>query len=416
MRIRLGVPDVLDDQDRKAALDAALESVTRTVSSLVRNGHAPPAAGEIKKGRVKWHPEPPGDEHFDLPSTILARGHGDCDDLAPWHAGSLRAAGIDPGARAIVKKSGPQRWHAVVRRSDGTIEDPSLHAGMGHGVSGPGGAGPEVGSYGAIAPPMSADGRLCLAICPSRDPKHPHIWFARCDVPDRLEPWDWSSTAASNHPTKAVLHAVRGVQRVAGPDLDAEDAARLGAFHDLILGCDPKEVADALDAIVGDEVDVDGCMQDAVHSVGWFGSNILKSVAKPFTSAVDFVKHPSFGGAFNVAFSPFTAQLDAIKEAYKVPGLRQGLQVAVPLAAGAFGGPMGAAAGQMASQYFSNATAPRPGAPAQPQAAPAIPGLPPQLQAAFAQFLQQQSRPRFAFEAGRVARPWGASGPAVMRF
>src|ERR1043165_553030 len=104
MRIRLAVPDELDDQDRKAALDAALESVTRTVTGLVRTGAAPPAAGEIKSKRVRWHPEPPGDEHFDLPDTIMKRGHGDCDDLAPWHAGSLRASGIDPQARAFVKK------------------------------------------------------------------------------------------------------------------------------------------------------------------------------------------------------------------------------------------------------------------------------------------------------------------------
>lgn len=412
MRIRLGVPDELDDQDRKSALDAALESVTRTVSSLVRNGHAPPAAGEIKKGRVRWHPEPPGDEHFDLPSTILARGHGDCDDLAPWHAGSLRAAGIDPGARAVVKKSGPARWHAVVKRSDGSIEDPSLAAGMGHKVSGPG----EVGGYGAIAPPMSADGRLCLAICPSRDPAHPHIWFARCDVPDKLEPWDWSSTAAGGHPTKAILRAVKGVRTVAGPDLDDDDDARLGAFSDLILGADPEEVAAELEAIMGADFDLDGCMDDAVHSVGFFG-DLWKGIKKPFTSAVDFVKHPSFGGALNVAFSPFTGQIDALKGMYKVPGLRQGLQVAVPLAAGAFGGPAGAAAGQMASQYLSNATAPRPsGGAAPPPGMPGIPGIPPQMQALFQQFLQQQSQPRFAYERGSVARPWGATGPAVMRF
>jgi len=83
MRIRLAVPDELDDQDRKAALDAALESVTRTVTGLVRSGKAPPAARMIKDKRVRWEPEPPGDEHFDLPATIIGRGHGDCDDLAP---------------------------------------------------------------------------------------------------------------------------------------------------------------------------------------------------------------------------------------------------------------------------------------------------------------------------------------------
>lgn len=413
MRIRLGVPDVLDDKDRKAALDAALESVTRTVSSLVRNGHAPPAAGEIKKGRVKWHPEPPGDEHFDLPGTILARGHGDCDDLAPWHAGSLRAAGIDPGARAIVKKSGPQRWHAVVRRSDGSIEDPSLHAGMGHAVSGPG----EIGSYGAIAPPMSADGRLCLAICPSRDPRHPHIWFARADVPDRLEPWDWCSTAASSHPTKAVLRAVRGVRSVAGADMDPEDDARLGAFHDLILGADPREVAEALDEIMGDEVDVDGCMQDAVHTVGWFGSNFLKAAVSPFTAAARFVQKPSLKNLSRIATDPVTSHMRAVQPIAKVANMAMPIAKFIPGV-----GPLAAAGvnflaagvprnfGDFAKQAMNAAAAGIP-----------IPGLPPQLTQMLPGLVNAArgglpGAARFAFEAGQVARPWGAAGPAVMRF
>ena len=84
MRIRLAVPDELDDQDRKAALDAALESVTRTNTGMIRTGKVPPAAKMIKAGKVVWKPEPPGDEHFDLPGTIIGRGWGDCDDLAPW--------------------------------------------------------------------------------------------------------------------------------------------------------------------------------------------------------------------------------------------------------------------------------------------------------------------------------------------
>lgn len=432
MRIRLGVPDELDDRDRKSALDAALESVTRTVSSLVRNGHAPPAAGAIKAGRVKWKPEPPGDEHFDLPGTILGRGWGDCDDLAPWHAGSLRAAGIDPGARAIVKKSGPARWHAVVRRSDGSIEDPSLAAGMGHAVSGRDG----VGSSGAIGPPMSADGHMCLAICPSRDPRHPNIWFARCDVPDRLEPWDWSSTAASNHPTKAVLHAVRGAQQVAGEDMDPEDGARLGAFHDLILGCDPVEVADALDEIMGEDFDVDGCMRDATHSVGWFGSNILKAVTSPITSAANFIQHPSLKNLSRIATDPITSSIRAAQPFAKVANMAMPFAKFVP----GFG-PLAAAGvdflahgvpknfGDFAKQAMHAAASgiPIPGLP--PELAQMLPGMipgfggggggfpgMPRIPGMPGGFPFPGGLPRFSFEQGQPARPWGANGPAVMRF
>jgi hypothetical protein len=410
MDIRLAVPDELDDQDRKAALDAALESVTRTSASQVRRGIVPPAAGEIKAGRVRWEPEPPGAEHFDLPSTVIGRGWGDCDDLAPWHAGSLRASGRDPGARAIVRKSGPKRWHAIVERSDGSIEDPSAHAGM-HSVSGVDGV--MLGAGAPIQPSMSADGRMCLALCPTRDPRHPLIFFSRVDAPDRLEPWDWSSMSADTDPSRAIVKAIKTVRSVAGEDMEPEDDARLGAVHDLVLGADPEEVAEALYDLMGEEIDVEGCVRDAMHSVGWFGSGLLKAIAKPVTSVVDFVKKPSFGGLANIAVSPFTQQLDMIKEGYKVPGLRQGLQVAVPLAAGAFGGPMGAAAGQMASQYFSNATAPRPsggGAPA-PQGMPQIPGLPPgiDLQRLFGALGLGQGL-------NQVLRPWGRNAPAVMRF
>src|SRR6185369_900875 len=58
---------------------------------------------------IKWKPEPPGDEHFDHAKTVLARKWGDCDDLAPWQAASLRHTGEDPGAKAVAKRSGLHR-------------------------------------------------------------------------------------------------------------------------------------------------------------------------------------------------------------------------------------------------------------------------------------------------------------------
>lgn len=410
MRIRLAVPDELDDQDRKAALDAALESVTRTNTGLIRSGKAPPAAKMIKAGKVRWQPEPPGDEHFDLPGTVIGRGHGDCDDLAPWHAASLRASGIDPKARAIVKKSGPRRWHAIVRRGDGSIEDPSLHAGMGAGVSGYGG---EVGSAGSIGTPMSADGRMCLAICPSRDPRHPHIWFARCDVPDQA--WDWSSLAASTDPAKAVVRAVRTARSVVGDAIDPDDEARLVALHHLVSGADPRDVADHLYQVLGDDIDLDGCMEDAVHSVGFFGK-ILKAAISPVTSTIKFVKNPSLKSAAGIFTSPFTSHFDAAKGVVTNPIVNQALKTAIPLAATAFGGPLGTAAGGMLSNFLPGPSGG--GGGARPAAAPSfgIPGIPNEMQAAFAQFMQQQAQPRFQYEGGQVARPWGLRGPAVMRF
>lgn len=159
MRINVAVPEAHVDAP---VLDAALESVTRLNQSLLKEGQVPTAKDAIKKHGVRWQPEPPGEEHFDHAATVMARGHGDCDDLAPHHAASLRHTGEDPGAKAVVYKSGPMRWHAVVQRSDGSIDDPSRWAGMGQGVSGVGGAGFDVvgvdpaewGIMGACLPPM----------------------------------------------------------------------------------------------------------------------------------------------------------------------------------------------------------------------------------------------------------------------
>lgn len=71
-------------------------------------------------------------EHPDVWSTcdlVLARGFGDCEDLAAWRAAELRQAGEN--AIADVYRTGHRRWHCIVRRENGSIEDPSRRLGMG---------------------------------------------------------------------------------------------------------------------------------------------------------------------------------------------------------------------------------------------------------------------------------------------
>jgi len=134
VRINVAVPEAHVDAP---VLDAALEAVTRLNESLLHKNEIPSFEKGLTYG-VKWRPEPPGAEHFDHGRTVVQRKWGDCDDLAPWHAASLRHSGEDPGAAAVVKRSGPHTWHAVVQRSDGSIDDPSKRAGMGqpHGIIG----------------------------------------------------------------------------------------------------------------------------------------------------------------------------------------------------------------------------------------------------------------------------------------
>jgi hypothetical protein len=126
VRIQVAVPE---EHVSPEVIDASLEAVTRLDEHMIRAGQAPTSRELLQRGAI-WRPEPPGDEHFDHVGTIAARGWGDCDDWAPAHAATLRASGEDPGAIARVVPSGPSTYHAIVQRSDGRIEDPSIAAGM----------------------------------------------------------------------------------------------------------------------------------------------------------------------------------------------------------------------------------------------------------------------------------------------
>ena len=118
MDLSVAVPEA---KVSKEVLEPALESVTRLNERMIEKGEVPTAEDAIDHDGVRWKPEPPGAERFDHAGLVMRRKWGDCDDLAPWHAASLRVTGEDHGAQAIVYPSGPGRWHAVVRRSDGSI-------------------------------------------------------------------------------------------------------------------------------------------------------------------------------------------------------------------------------------------------------------------------------------------------------
>jgi hypothetical protein len=127
MRVNVAIPEA---HVSEPVLNAALEATTRLNEAMLANGEVPTFDDGLR--HVKWKPEPPGAEHFDHAAKVLERGWGDCDDLAPWEAASLRHTGEDPGAVAVVRRSGPKSWHAIVKRGDGSLHtDPSRRAGMG---------------------------------------------------------------------------------------------------------------------------------------------------------------------------------------------------------------------------------------------------------------------------------------------
>lgn len=232
MRIRLSIPDHLVTPP---ALEAALEATSLANAEAIRRGEIPHAVEAIERG-AKWKPEPFMDgEHFDLGHEIVRRGWGDCDDLAPYLTGSLHASGEDPGARTVIQKTGRNRYHAVVRTSDGRILDPSKWAGMGK-RSAPDAAG-VAGS--AIAKPFAHPNGGALCVVP-----HAGQWWARCDLPWPDGTGHIASHARSRDIHEAFVRAVNGAydcgEQIHSPLLDR--AAACGEF----LLSDPSVVGESL--------------------------------------------------------------------------------------------------------------------------------------------------------------------------
>lgn len=320
MRVNVAIPEA---HVSAPVLNSALEAVTRLDESMIRGGDVAPFNPD--NPGVKWKPEPPGQEHFDHATMVRGRGWGDCDDLAPWRAASLRVTGEDPGARAVVKRSGDKRWHAVVRRSDGSIDDPSIDAGMpsrGRGVGVVGAAVPfmlsgssEVGTY--IMRPQ-------LALRPVRDRLgQVEAWQARADLP-----WHWSSKKSPGEIAMASLHASPvSSQAVVGACHGAvalgeaaggaseHDLDRLAAIADACDGADWRELA----GIYGPEH-----ADAATHIVGSFFGNIWKKVKRTAKKAV----RDPFGTAFDMStqMMPGASMLKPYARKFAMPIASKALQ------------------------------------------------------------------------------------------
>lgn len=81
---------------------------------------------------VLYEREEEGTETLAVPSLVHSRGYGDCGHLALWRLAELRNVG-ETGAQfhfKAVRKSRPRLFHVLIRRADGTLEDPSRILGM----------------------------------------------------------------------------------------------------------------------------------------------------------------------------------------------------------------------------------------------------------------------------------------------
>lgn len=100
----------------------------------------------LYRAGVRYMREAPGSESWDTIDRVMRRGYGDCEDLAAARVAELRHTGEDPNARPWIVQTGRRTLHAVVKRGDGRIEDPSKRLGMGKAPPMILGAGPPPGT------------------------------------------------------------------------------------------------------------------------------------------------------------------------------------------------------------------------------------------------------------------------------
>jgi len=110
----------------RAHLTALLEGLVALNGVILDEMRNPPC---LYTSGVRYVAEPPGFENWLSLDRVIRAGKGDCEDLAAWRTAELKRVGVD--ARAVVIRTGPRKFHAVVRWPDGRIEDPSKRLGMG---------------------------------------------------------------------------------------------------------------------------------------------------------------------------------------------------------------------------------------------------------------------------------------------
>lgn len=335
MRVAVAIPEA---HVTPPVLDAALEAVTRLNEGLIKAGEVP-MFDQVRES-IRWKPEPPGDEHFDHAGVVLGRKWGDCDDMAPYAAASMRASGEDPGAKAVVKRSGPKRWHAVVERSDGTIRDPSKETGMGQRAN---------GVLGAALPMMMLAGsavvggsyilRPQLALRPVRDRfGHVEAWQSRADLP-----WHWlpgrsptdvamSALHASPVSSQAIVGACNGIVRLGeenGVDDDIID--RAAAIRDAASGADWDELADEY----GEEhaTAAGNLVGSLFGGIARGLSNLAAPVMRPISRAYDTVSpytsvmFPGTAQLIESARAASTLDPQAYYQSRLMPGVQSGRDV-----------------------------------------------------------------------------------------
>ncbi len=304
----------------EAVLNPALETVTRVNERLLRDGKIPTFDEGLKLG-VRWQPEPEGQpESFDHAGVVMSGPRwgarhpvADCDDLAPWAAASMRASGEDPGARAVVRRSGPGLWHAYVKRSDGTSRDPSEEAGM-NAVSGSRAFGVGAAVVPCMFPPCGGvvgglGPRPSLALRRVISAKGNIGFDARCDLPmvrgttlddasgkelHTAEDWAVSTSQRARTASQAIIGAIAAAHLVGSSAGTAkrEHLKRIVAIAGILGGDDPRELLRVLgrSAVVGALPFVSALASGlSAQEVGFNFGKFLKTFEPLVSTAVSFI-------------------------------------------------------------------------------------------------------------------------------
>ncbi len=116
---KIGVPSGVD------TYSAALEGLTAVNEVIL--GALPDVVSPYDVGvRYKNWPHSKWRNAFEVGTTKT----GDCEALSTWRTAQLHVTGEDPDAHVAVYPTGRNKYHAIVVRGDGSIEDPSAKTGM----------------------------------------------------------------------------------------------------------------------------------------------------------------------------------------------------------------------------------------------------------------------------------------------
>lgn len=126
--VLLGTPELLR-QDSYGRLARSLLETTIWANRVYLEAH-PETPALYRAGVSYGGSREEGFRFRDIPA-VLDAGEGICSSLSAWRIAELRHAGERGAGLRIVWSPGPDsQFHVLVRRANGTLEDPSEILGM----------------------------------------------------------------------------------------------------------------------------------------------------------------------------------------------------------------------------------------------------------------------------------------------